>query len=523
MRSLIPALAAIVFSASASAAIIQSTQVYRTAAVAGQTSEIVAYDPVTRRMFVAAGPVVDVLDAVTGARLSQIAMPTGAGTVNSVAVSNGRLAIAYENSNRQANGAVLIYSTNNLAAPTRTVSVGAVPDMVTFTPDGSRILVANEGEPSSYNQANSVDPEGSISIITVATGGVSTAGFGAFTAAQLRAQNARVFGPNATAAQDLEPEYITVSKDGTRAYVTLQENNAIAVVDIASATVTNVISLGFKNHGIAGNGLDASDRDTLNGNIRTYANVRGMYQPDGIDSFQVGGKTYLVTANEGDARDYTGFAEEVRLRAATTDASFGAADRADAAAGRLTITNSAGFGATPTNTPAPFGTAYAFGARSFAIWDENGALVFDSGDQIERIIRDQFPSAWDDTRSDNKGPEPEGIEIGVIDGRTFIFVGLERTNQILAFDITDWDPVGQLMNFAGAIFTTGLVAPEGLQFISAAESFDGNAYLAVAYEVGNATALYRLTMIPEPAALGLMGAGLAGLLYARRRKASCKA
>jgi hypothetical protein len=148
--------------------------------------------------------------------------------------------------------------------------------------------------------------------------------------------------------------------------------------------------------------------------------------------------------------------------------------------------------------------------------------VFDSGDTIEKIIRDQFPSSWDDTRSDNKGPEPEGVEIGVIDGRTFLFVGLERTSQILAFDITDWDPVSKAINYAGAIFTSGLTAPEGFTFISAADSFDGNAYLAVSYEVGNATALYRLTAVPEPAAIGLFGAALTGLMLARRRAAKPK-
>ncbi len=504
--------ATVFLSSAANAAIISASEVYRTAALTGQTSEINAYDAVTRRLFVAAGPVVDVLNAITGARISQITLPAGLGTVNSVAIKNGVLAIAVEATTKTNAGSVVIYNTSNLAAPVRTVAVGALPDMLTFTPDGSRILVANEGEPNSYNQATSIDPEGSVSIINVATGAVQTAGFGGFTAAGLRAQNVRIFGPNASAAQDLEPEYITVSKDGSKAFVTLQENNAIAIVDVATATVSNIVSLGFKNHGLAGNGLDASDRDSINGNIRTYANVLGMYQPDAIASFEVGGKTYLVTANEGDARDYTGFNEEVRLRAATTDATFNPADRLDAAAGRLTITNTPGV-ANPVA-----GAAYAFGARSFTIWDENGALVFDSGDSIEQIIKAQFPSLWDDGRSDNKGPEPEGVEIGMIDGRTFLFVGLERTNNILAFDITDWRPDNQAISFAGNIFATGLVGPEGFKFIGASESWDGNSYLSVSNEVGGGTALFQLTTIPEPATLSLMGLGLAGLGWARRKR-----
>jgi DNA-binding beta-propeller fold protein YncE len=496
----------------AQAAIISATEVYRTAALSGQTSEINAYDPITKRIFVAAGPVVDVLDAATGARISQLIMPAGSGTVNSVAVKNGVLAIAVEAPVKTNNGTVVMYNTNSLSTPTRTVTVGALPDMLTFTPDGNRILVANEGEPSSYNQATSIDPEGSISVINVTSGVVQNAGFGSFNASSLRSSSVRIYGPNASAAQDLEPEYITVSKDGSKAFVTLQENNAIAIVDLAGTpTVTSVIPLGFKNHGLAGNGLDASDRDSISGNIRTYNGLFGMYQPDAIASFEVAGKTYLVTANEGDTRDYTGFNEEVRLRAGTTDSSFTPTDRVDSAAGRLIITNTVGI-----NTPAA-NSAYVPGARSFSIWDENGSLVFDSGDAIEQLIKTQFPALWDDTRSDNKGPEPESVEIGEIDGMRFLFVGLERTNNILVFDITSWNPGNQDISFAGNIFASGMVGPEGIRFISASESWDGRAYLAVSNEVSANTGLFALTAISEPASMALFGLGLAGLLAARRR------
>jgi DNA-binding beta-propeller fold protein YncE len=245
-------------------------------------AEITAYDDVSRRLFVVNGAlgtvdVLDLRDPAAPAKVATLSLAALGGSANSVAAHGGVVAVAVEATPRTAAGTVAFYRATTLE-PISSVRVGALPDMLTFTPDGRRVLVANEGEP---NDAYTVDPEGSVSVIAVSNVNrptVRTAGFAAFNgqAAALRASSVRVFGPNATVAQDLEPEYIAVSEDGRTAWVTLQENNALAVVDVASATVTRVLPLGYKDHTLAGRGLDASDRDG-EVNIRPWP-VFGLYQ-----------------------------------------------------------------------------------------------------------------------------------------------------------------------------------------------------------------------------------------------------
>ena len=220
------------------------------------SAEISAYDPLSRRLFVLNSPAnaIDIVDAGNPAALTKIGtINLGAfgGSPNSVAVKNGIVAVAVEAVNRQDPGVVAFFTASG--APLGSVPVGAVPDMVTFTPNGTKVLVANEGEPSSYNQVGSIDPEGSVTIVDITNGitgaVVTTVGFTAFNGqeAQLRAQGIRIFGPNATAAQDFEPEYISVSPDGSTAFVTLQENNALAVIDLATNTLTSLVPLGAKD------------------------------------------------------------------------------------------------------------------------------------------------------------------------------------------------------------------------------------------------------------------------------------
>ncbi|MBP3979758.1 choice-of-anchor I family protein [Acidovorax sp. JG5] len=282
-------------------------------------AEIPAFDAASKRAFVvnAQSGKLDVLDLSDPKNPKKVDEVDGTkvlanGEVNSVAVKDGLVAIAIQAKPKTALGSIAIYQASDLKL-LGSATVGALPDMLTFTPDGKTVLVANEAEPSDDYQ---VDPEGSISIVDVsnpASPKVSTADFKAFNsrAAELLAKGVRLFGPNAnntgkaTVAQDLEPEYIAVAADGKTAWVTLQENNAMAIVDIAKATVTDIVALGYKDHSLAANALDVADSDGKNPviNIAVAPNVLGMYMPDAISAYKAtDGQTYLVTANEGDAR-----------------------------------------------------------------------------------------------------------------------------------------------------------------------------------------------------------------------------
>ncbi len=488
-------------------------------------AEVVVQDAARGLVYVLGGNGVDALDATTGALAfsipkSAIQVPGGGaaatlGSGNSVAISGNTLAIAFDGPAAGQPGVVAAFTISGTpgayaAAWRATAEVGVVPDMITFTPDGTRLLAAIEAEPT---QGYTVDAQGGIAVIDVASWTSSFYNFAGFDTAALQAAGVKIangFGAanTATALTDLEPEYITIV--GNTAYVTIQEANAIGVFNLTPGAEgwVSVLPLGLSNHSLAGNGIDTSDRD--GGALIRQVPISGMYQPDAIASFVQDGVTYLVTANEGDAREYGGaFNEAVRISALvpatgnTPPSGMPALDdallaqiqsrRGDADLGRLDVSRWAG----DTDGDGDLDRLQAFGSRSFSIWQVGGTetaptitQVWNSGQLIDQIIASEAPSLYDDGRSDNKGAEPEHITLGTVDGQLYAFVGLERANANMAFRIDGPTDV----SFAGLVRQPGDVAPETSAFIPA--SGGQPARLVVANEVSTTTTAFDLSTAP---------------------------
>ena len=506
-------------------------------------AEIVAHHPDSQRVMVvnAQSGKIDVLDVSEPAGpklLHSVDGGTGT-TINSVAVrADGLAAATVEPADKTEPGSLIFFDAAGDGEELGRVGGGSLPDMVTITADGTSALVANEGEPA---EDYSVDPEGTVSVVALPEGleapaqsDVRTAGFTAFE--DSLPEGVRIFGPEevdgeeytTTVAQNLEPEYIA-TVDGT-AYVTLQENNAVAVVDIAAAQVTDILPLGTVDHSQPGNGLDALDRDEKV-NIANWP-VKGLVQPDSIGAYQAGGTTYFVTANEGDARDWDAYSEEARVKHLGDPDETDYLDRPlpglcegfagldaegiedlqeDENLGRLNITLADGL----SGDGSCYEELYSYGTRGFSVYSADGTRVFDSGAEFEEILADvaersplvfnsnHEETAFDD-RSDNKGPEPEGLTLGEINGRTYAFIGLERVGGIFVYDVTD--PAGsQFVTYVnnrdfsvdpdetGSAEGAGDLGPEGLAFIAAKDSPNGKPMLVVGNEVSGTTTLFEIT------------------------------
>ncbi len=505
----------------------------------GGVAEISAYDPGSKRMFVINGPdssikIVNIANPTNPVLVSTLSVKPWGIDVTSVACNKkGVFAISVIDSNGKTNPSNIVFLDVNGNFISK-VKAGANADHVIFTPNGQKLLVANEGEP---NVGYTIDPEGSVSVIDLSGGianltqsNVQTAGFTAFNSPTVIDSKIRIFGKiqtsggaflrNSTVAEDLEPESITISEDNSTAWATCQENNCIAVVNINTATVTALLPLGYKNHRLAGNGLDPSDRDgagnTTLAKIDTFP-VFGLFLPDGISSYKAGNQTYLVTANEGDARADWGNAnnEEMRVNDATYvldtvkfgGASSVAAIKANTGVGRLNVSNRYG----DFNNDGKFDSIFAFGSRSFTIWNATtGALVWDSKDQLEQITKSMYAANFNcghttnslDDRSDNKGPEPEAVTIGKILDSTYAFIALERIGGVMIYNITNPNNAYfvQYLNTRNFSITpnqanlasVGDLGPEGIVFIPRNESPNGKDMIILSNEVSGTVALLQV-------------------------------
>ena len=515
-------------------------------------AEIPTYCQETKRVFVvnAESGRVDVLKLGDDGSVTKVGSIDAAGdlgngmaAVNSVSVFDETLAVAVEADVITENGRVAFYDTDALQLK-GSVEAGALPDMVTFTPDGQWVLVANEGEP---NEDYTIDPEGTVMIIDVRHGfdqpntrtvtfrDWNSDGKHAKQIPELKKRGLRIFGQvsqsgdlkkktPATFAQDAEPEWIAVDHESHFAYVCLQEVNAVAEIDIAKATVSRILPLGYKNFGESGNGIDASDKDDRI-DIRSRAGLFGIMQPDTIRIYQQNGKRLLVTANEGDSRvrptsddavsgveEGAVFEDEAGLEEWPTAGTQFETQTADTELGRLKLVRDLvddhlDEKGRPTRL-------FAFGSRSFSILDlTTGNIVFDSGDDFEQITAERYPEFFNvsndslkkEKRSRSKGPEPEGLVLGTVGQKTYAFIGLERIGGIMVYDITQPESskyVGYFNNRrfdVPATLDNGTANPEagdsgieGLIFVPAEKSPTSTNLIVVGNETSGTTTVWEV-------------------------------
>ena len=510
-----------------------------------QTVEIAALDKASSTLFVTTERgilSVRLVDGVTSRRLQKL--PAGF-HATSVAASEGRIAVALATTDKRLPGRIDLFETSSLESnalkPLATFTAGHHPDMVCFSPDGQFLVAANEGEPTDDYD---FDGTGSVTVVDLAQGlaepGVSQCSFYEFDgkAAVLRSQGVRLFGPSkvhpdghATVSEDLEPEYIACSQDGRRAWVTLQENNAIAEIDLRTAKVVEIHALGEKDFrhmpeagtkangvsarsatGYSSTGLDASDQDDhLQAQLWP---VKGSFEPDAIAHFSDAGIDYLVTANEGDPRDYVNYHEAAAAADLTICGLPGSSRPWDqrAPARHLLQPNQLGRLQVSIEECDPdhdgdVDELHAFGTRSFSVWRASGTkleLVFDSGSDFERLLalwakQQTKPVLPFDSRSHIRGPEPEGVVLGQIAGRRYAFIGLERASGIMVYDLTR-PTHPKYCCYIPPAEEAGIVdaSPEGLVFVPAKDSPTKRPLLVVCNEYSGTITAYQLATSAVP-------------------------
>ncbi|MDO5689315.1 MAG: choice-of-anchor I family protein [Tissierellia bacterium] len=471
----------------------------------GAVAEIVSYNPRNKSFYVVNGNEQEVhivsLEALTTGQETTLkdakVIDIGAITkehlgqenmdMTSIAVGGEDVvAIALQSAEYTENGAIILLDDGGNYV--KHFEAGVQPDMVTFSQDKAYVFTANEGEPREGYGENTTDPKGSVTIVNLGDGTVNTLDFTAFDDKRAElVEKGVILKKDAAVSEDLEPEYIAAAQDGSFAYVSLQENNAIATIDYAKGEVLSIDGLGFKDHSKEENAIDVNRDDQI---IIKTEPLYGINMPDAVATYTVGGKNYVVTANEGDGREWgegdNEYLNEVDLGGYKKDIVVIATE--DYEEGNFET-----------------GKNYLFGARSFSIYEaETMKQVYDSGSDFERITGALLPDYFNisndnltlDHRSSKKGPEPEGVITGEIGDRIYAFIGLERIGGVMMYDVTDPSAPIYIEYLNTREFTddiAGDVAPEGLDFISEEQSPTGKPLVLVANEVSGTVSVLEIS------------------------------
>jgi len=480
----------------------------------GGIAEIVRYNKDNKRIYLVNGALgsLDIVDAgilrsgkFTGLTLYKridinamgAARGFDYGDLTSVAINVKNKMVALAVQHRAYNEPGYIVLINYEGEYIRHYGAGVQPDMICFTPDGQYILTADEGEPRQGYSGGAIDPPGSVTIVNINTNEVRIIGFTDFDGEAARAaltRNGVILNKGINPSLDFEPEYIAVSDDSRTAWVSLQEANAIATLDIPNGVFKSVAGLGFKDHNLPRNSLDV-----LRDKKAELApqNLYGAYMPDGIASVTIQGKTYILTANEGDAREWGSGGG-----AYTDTASFSIGEyKTDV------IDNTKKDGLDP-------GKKYVYGARSFSIWDADAGnthltsarLVYDSGNEFETRTAALFPANFNashgnndlDSRSGKKGPEPEYVDTLKIGKRIYALIGLERIGGVMVYDISNpaspefYDYINTRDFSKSTLAEMGDLGPEGLCPVEAADSPTKRPLIFVANEVSGTIAVFEI-------------------------------
>ena len=489
----------------------------------GGVTEIISYDKVKNNAWVVNGATgkLDILslEQVTGgisdkipvksldipAMVAKVVPDFQYGDMTSVAVNGdlGIAAVALQDADYSKHGYAAILTTEGELLTM--IEAGCQPDNIVFTPDGTKILVANEGEPREGIGEGIIDPAGSVTVITLDTADVQksiavTVGFEAFDSErETLIENGIIMVKDNLPSVDFEPEYIAATNQ--KAYVALQENNAIAVLDLDTKEYNGVHSLGYKDLSMEKDALDLVEDGVYE--AKTYDAV-SAYMPDGIAVYETEGKVYILTANEGDAREWGDYCNEIKATVTATDGTE--AEKVRTIDAEVT-------------DGLPEGETVLYGARSFSIYraDNDGLTkVYDSGNDFETKTAEYFPVYFNisnddnafDSRSPKKGPEPESVVIGKVEDKTYAFTALERIGGIMVYDITDPEKAAFCNYINTRDFSedpevveklTGDIAPEGLTFISAENSPSETPILLAAFEVSGTVGAYAVGEKPaEP-------------------------